>query len=165
MTLKLRNIFSVNDPGWGNSHNGKDSKDSAGDQPAESPNTEPVNPDVPVEAAPDRQPNNAPKTPGGPPDLDDLWRDFNDRIGSLFGGNKKPSSGSRKPYSTDIPPPGERGNGGGGGGGGGASLLPITHRIPGAKRGDRALRRLHRILYPGITAHSHQRSSVCSTCM
>uniref|UniRef100_UPI004047C7CE FtsH protease activity modulator HflK n=1 Tax=Polynucleobacter sp. TaxID=2029855 RepID=UPI004047C7CE len=134
MTLKLRNIFSVNDPGWGNSHNGKDSKDSAGDQPAESPNTEPVNPDVPVEAAPDRQPNNAPKTPGGPPDLDDLWRDFNDRIGSLFGGNKKPSSGSRKPYSTDIPPPGERGNGGGGGGGGGNNVPNFNFTNPFAAK-------------------------------
>jgi modulator of FtsH protease HflK len=116
MMLKLRNIFSVNDPGWGNSHNGKDSKDSPGDQSSDTPNTEPANPDVPVETAPDRQPNNAPKTPGGPPDLDELWRDFNDRISGMFGGNKKPSGGSRKPNSTDIPPPGNRGHGGGGGG-------------------------------------------------
>ena len=116
MMLKLRNIFSVNDPGWGNSHNGKDSKDAPGEQAGDQPTVDPVAPEAPIETAPDRQPNKAPKTPGGPPDLDDLWRDFNDRIGSIFGGNKKPSSGSRKPHSTDIPPPGDRGHGGGGGG-------------------------------------------------
>ncbi|MYN04427.1 FtsH protease activity modulator HflK [Pseudoduganella sp. DS3] len=45
------------------------------------------------------------KKPGeGPPDLDQLWRDFNQRLNGLFGGGKN------------------RGNGGGGGGGGGDNM-------------------------------------------
>jgi membrane protease subunit HflK len=44
----------------------------------------------------------APKNPhseDGPPDLDELWSDFNKRLGNLFG-NKKPNS----PNSTNTPP-------------------------------------------------------------
>lgn len=45
------------------------------------------------------------KKPGeGPPDLDQLWRDFNQRLNGLFGGGKN------------------RGSGGGGGGGGGDNM-------------------------------------------
>ena len=43
----------------------------------------------------------------GPPDLDELWRDFNNKLGGLFGG-KKPAR----------PNPGSGGDGGGSGGGG-----------------------------------------------
>lgn len=47
---------------------------------------------------------------GGPPDLDELWRDFNRKLSGLFGGKKTP----------------RRGNGAGdpGGGGGGPSFQP-----------------------------------------
>ena len=41
----------------------------------------------------------------GPPDLDELWRDFNKKLGGLFGGK-----------GSGIPP--QRGNGRDGGGGG-----------------------------------------------
>ena len=123
MTRKFLDLFSVNDPGWGNSHvssGSKDAKDGqAGDQ---APKVEPGNGNEPVET----QPNNSPSTPpaakpDGPPDLDQLWRDFNDRLAGIFGGKKKPgaSSASRpKPNSTDIPPPSERGGQGGGNNGG-----------------------------------------------
>ena len=124
MMRKFLELFSVNDPGWGNSHPGGGSKDAKDGQANEqAPKTEPGNPgaDKPVEAQPKNpQPNNQTAKPDGPPDLDELWRDFNDRISGIFGGKKKPgatsSKPSNKPNSTDIPPPSQRGNGGGGGG-------------------------------------------------
>lgn len=114
---KFLELFSVNDPGWGNSHPGNGSKDAKeGQSSDQAPKVDPSNPEVdrPVET----QPQNQPARPNGPPDLDELWRDFNDRIGNLFGGNKKPGSSARpsnKPNSSDIPPPSQRGGGGGGG--------------------------------------------------
>jgi len=117
MMRKFLGLFSVNDPGWGNSHNSgsKDAKDGQGSDQAPK-----VDPDTntPTETAP----KNAPTKPGGPPDLDELWRDFNDKIAGIFGGKKKPggspSQPANKPYSTDIPPPSQRGGGNGGGNGG-----------------------------------------------
>ncbi|MGV0963155.1 MAG: FtsH protease activity modulator HflK [Polynucleobacter sp.] len=126
---KFLELFSVNDPGWGNSHPGSGSKDAKGGQGSEqSPQVEPSNPDAekPVEV----QPNKQPAKPDGPPDLDELWRDFNDRLSGIFGGKRKPGATSskpaNKPSSTDIPPPSQRGNGGGnnGGNGGGGMSAP-----------------------------------------
>ena len=125
MMRKFLDLFSVNDPGWGNSHNSggsKDAKDGQGNEQA--PKTDPET-NKPVETQPSNRPPVQPTKPDGPPDLDELWRDFNDRIAGIFGGNKKPgatgSSSSKpgnKPSSTDIPPPSQRGNGGSGGGNG-----------------------------------------------
>jgi membrane protease subunit HflK len=119
---KFLELFSVNDPGWGNSQPGTGSKDAKEGQGSDqAPKVDPANPgsDKPVET----QPQNQPARPNGPPDLDELWRDFNDRLSGIFGGKKKPGSTSsapaNKPNSTDIPPPSQRGNGGGNGGGGG----------------------------------------------
>ena len=111
MMRKFLGLFSVNDPGWGNSHNSgsKDAKDGQG-----SDQTPKVDPDTnqPTETAPP----NSPTKPDGPPDLDELWRDFNDKIAGIFGGKKKPGAPvSQKPNSTDIPPPSQRGGGGNGG--------------------------------------------------
>ena len=114
MMRKFLGLFSVNDPGWGNSHNSgsKDAKDGqAGDQ---APKVEPDT-NKPTETAP----SNSPAKPDGPPDLDELWRDFNDKIAGIFGGKKSPGAASKpanKPSSTDIPPPSQRGGGGGNGG-------------------------------------------------
>jgi membrane protease subunit HflK len=128
MMRKFIGLFSVNDPGWGNSHNtggSKDAKDGQGNDQAPK-----VDPDTnkPVDVQPGNQTNNQPTNqPGktdGPPDLDELWRDFNDKIAGMFGGKKKPGSSNtsfgkpaNKPNSSDIPPPSQRGNGGGGNGG------------------------------------------------
>ena len=126
---KFLELFSVNDPGWGNSHPGSGSKDPKEGQGAEqSPKVDPATPEAekPVET----QPQNQPARPNGPPDLDELWRDFNDRLSGIFGGKKKPGASSSKPSnrpnSTDIPPPSQRGNGGGnnGGNGGGGMSAP-----------------------------------------
>jgi len=61
----LSRIFNLNDPGWGRGGNNN------GSEP--------------------------PKRPGqndGPPDLDEVWRDFNNRLGSLFG--RKPRRGGNR---------------------------------------------------------------------
>ena len=121
MTRKFLDLFSVNDPGWGNSHNSGGSKDAKDGQGSDQvPKTDSETTNKPVDA----QPTNPVTKPDGPPDLDELWRDFNDRIAGIFGGKKNPgaTSGSTgkpasKPNSTDIPPPSQRGNGGGGNGG------------------------------------------------
>ncbi len=130
MTRKFLDFFSVNDPGWGNSHNSagsKDAKDGQGSDQA--PKADPET-NKPVETQPGGQPTSQPTNqptnpvikPDGPPDLDQLWRDFNDRIAGIFGGKKNPgvtgnaSKPANKPNSGDIPPPSQRGNGGNNGG-------------------------------------------------
>lgn len=75
----MSKIYNLNDPGWGRGKGGSE---------------------------PPRQPNDNQGNNGGPPDLDEVWRDFNNRVGSLFG--KK----------------GRRGGGGFDGGGGTPVQLP-----------------------------------------
>ncbi|WP_454764254.1 FtsH protease activity modulator HflK [Cupriavidus campinensis] len=58
---RLRAIFSLNDPRWG--RNGQDDEDKDKDK--------------------NRQQNQRPQD--GPPDLDELWRDFNRRLNGLLG--------------------------------------------------------------------------------
>src|SRR3546814_4956822 len=57
----MSKIFNLNDPGWGRGNNNG--------------------------SEPPRRPNQG----EGPPDLDEVWRDFNNRLGSLFG--RKPKRG------------------------------------------------------------------------
>ncbi len=79
---RLRGMFNLNDPRWGR---GED--ESRGDKPR--PEGE-------------RPQGGGPRGPNqGPPDLDELWRDFNRKLGGLFG---KPGSGGN----------GQGGNGNGG---------------------------------------------------
>ena len=123
---KFLGLFSVNDPNWGNSANGgsKDAKDGQGSDQA--PKVDPEQTNKPAD-----KPTGQQTKPDGPPDLDELWRDFNDRIAGILGGKKKPGKGgsanpnsnsnTNKPNSTDIPPPSQRGNSGNGGGNNGFS--------------------------------------------
>ncbi|WP_150568503.1 FtsH protease activity modulator HflK [Pandoraea morbifera] len=72
-------IFSLNDPRWG--------RDGGGDMP--SGNQEPNRPDranTPNSQDP-KEPQRGPQGPqqDGPPDLDELWRDFNRRLNRIFG--------------------------------------------------------------------------------
>ena len=127
MMRKFLDLFSVNDPGWGNSHNNgsKDAKDGQGGDQA--PKADPES-NQPAETQPKNPPTNSPTKPGGPPDLDELWRDFNDRISGIFGGKKKPGGSpnppANKPNSTDIPPPSQRGGSSGSSGGNGGMSPP-----------------------------------------
>ncbi|KWR88875.1 FtsH protease activity modulator HflK [Cupriavidus sp. IDO] len=77
---RLRAIFSLNDPRWG--RNGQDDEDKEGRDN-------------------NRQQNQRPQD--GPPDLDELWRDFNRRLNGLLGrkenggGNNQGFGGPRTP--------------------------------------------------------------------
>ena len=65
------------------------------------------------EGQPPQEPGKDNKTPNeprrsdpeaGPPDLDDLWKDFNRRLGGLFGGNAKdPSQNNTPPRQPNDP--------------------------------------------------------------
>jgi membrane protease subunit HflK len=88
LPAKIRGMFNLNDPRWGRDDD-KSNADSG---------NKPVG-DVPPPPGP--KPDSWQQPPGrgsqqqqsGPPDLDELWRDFNRKLGQLFGG----SGGSKKP--------------------------------------------------------------------
>jgi modulator of FtsH protease HflK len=67
---RLRGMFNLNDPRWGR---GSDEKQSESNRP------DPQKPDK----------NGGSNS--GPPDLDELWRDFNRKLGGLFGGRGRRS--------------------------------------------------------------------------
>ncbi|WP_459614590.1 FtsH protease activity modulator HflK [Bordetella sp. 2513F-2] len=74
---RITKLFNLNDPGWGRGN-------SNGSEPPRRP-----------------------KNDGGPPDLDEVWRDFNNRIGSLFG--RKGGGGGNRPGRGGLTPPSPRG--------------------------------------------------------
>ena len=49
-----------------------------------------------------RRPNNNKNDSDGPPDLDQLWRDFNQRLNRLFGGKRGGDGGSFRPDARGI---------------------------------------------------------------
>lgn len=82
-SVKLRKMFNLNDSRWGR-----------GDKPAES--SQPEQPPEGEGAPPPKQPNDNGRKGGpnsGPPDLDELWRDFNRKLGGLFGKSPQPPRG------------------------------------------------------------------------
>jgi len=93
---RLRLIFNLNDPRWG-----RGDENSSGDSKHDAGQTRPEE----VEPQPRRDPDRGNKRGGnsGPPDLDELWRDFNRKLGGMFGNVKNAGRGS---------------SGGGGSGGG-----------------------------------------------
>ena len=98
---RARGMFNLNDSRWGRDDDNKarpdDAKPEAGrDDVPTPPPALPPSPQRPQGQRPNQ----------GPPDLDELWRDFNRKLGGLFGGAK--NAGQRA-----------RGTGGGGSGGGG----------------------------------------------
>ena len=89
-------MFNLNDPRWGRSDDDAGASDNHTDPPS-SPRPAADRPAQPP--APQRPRNTGANQ--GPPDLDELWRDFNRKLGGLFGGNRNG---------------GGRSSGGGGGG-------------------------------------------------
>ncbi len=90
---RIRGMFNLNDPRWGR---GDDNKSDEGARPEDRPaSNQPSG-----NRGGDQRPNN--NNNGQPPDLDELWRDLNRKLGGLFGGR----NGGRGP-----------GNGNSGGGG------------------------------------------------
>jgi modulator of FtsH protease HflK len=81
--------MSMNDPEWGRNSSGNQNNDE--------------------QQKPQGQDNNRRPTGGrqdGPPDLDELWRDFNGRLNSLFGKKGGNGGGPRSPFGGGV------GNGG-----------------------------------------------------
>lgn len=76
---RARGMFNLNDPRWG--RDGDKSPSSEEAKPVEPPDDR--QPERPVGPPQGQRPNQ------GPPDLDELWRDFNRKLGGLFGGGKK----------------------------------------------------------------------------
>ncbi len=80
-------MFNLNDNRWG-----RDGDKPAADKPSDGdvkPNSNEPNNSEPQRPAP--APEQRPRPKGsnqGPPDLDELWRDFNRKLNGLFGGNK-----------------------------------------------------------------------------
>ncbi|WP_417252465.1 FtsH protease activity modulator HflK [Castellaniella sp.] len=66
-------LFNLNDPGWGRGQQNQDN-------------------------TPPEKPNSA----GGPPDLDEVWRDFNKRLSGLFG-RRGGGGGPRRPSGGGLP--------------------------------------------------------------
>ena len=90
---RIRGTFNLNDSRWGRSEDKPSDGSKAQSEPPEG--------DAP-QGQPKADPEPRRGANQGPPDLDALWRDFNQRLGGLFGGVKKAG----------------RGLGGGGSGGG-----------------------------------------------
>ncbi|MFA4912550.1 MAG: FtsH protease activity modulator HflK [Burkholderiaceae bacterium] len=79
---RITKLFNLNDPGWGRGNNN-------GSEPPKRPSG---------------------NRGDGPPDLDEVWRDFNNRLGSLFGRNKNGGGGgfNRPPGRGNGEPPSPR---------------------------------------------------------
>lgn len=77
---RIKGMFNLNDPRWGRSDD--EGQRSSGD---DNPQQQPPRDDEPQ---PWQQPNQRPRggSNQGPPDLDELWRDFNRKLSGLFGG-------------------------------------------------------------------------------
>jgi membrane protease subunit HflK len=91
-------MFNLNDPRWG-----RDDDKSSNESGAKPSNDVP--PTGPKPDAWQQPPGRPPQQPSGPPDLDELWRDFNRKLGQIFGGKGGPQR-----------PQGPGGSGGGSGG-------------------------------------------------
>lgn len=122
---KLLALFSVKDPGWGNSSNSNDAKDSGNGEGTPAGETKPPAAEGSPGNSPENIPTVSPQPPSkpperptdGPPDLDELWRDFNNRLNNFFGGKKGPksttnNSGNSSPNKAPFNKPSNNGGGG-----------------------------------------------------
>jgi len=82
---RLRGMFNLNDPRWGRGD----------DKPAEG-KPEPSRPDADVPPPQGQGRGARPGGTQGPPDLDELWRDFNRKLSGLFGGRGGRDGGREK---------------------------------------------------------------------
>ena len=82
LPTRIRGMFNLNDPRWGRGD----------DKPGGS--------EPPQPSGQDQRPQRPQGPAGGPPDLDELWRDFNQKLGQIFGGKgggSRPPSGGKGP--------------------------------------------------------------------
>ncbi len=123
MIRRFRGLFSIGDPRWGKGQESSDSAPKPDQTPPESNGSS-------NESGQDRPPQARPSSASGsgdrrdrqgePPDLDEVWRDFNRKLGGLFNGKKKPSN----PWANQNRGNNGGGNGGGGNGGGAGPSMP-----------------------------------------
>lgn len=73
---RILNVFNLNDPRWGRNDDG-----ASEESQSELPKSEPKRPDI---SPPDQRGRG--KASEAPPDLDQIWQDFNRKLGGLFGG-------------------------------------------------------------------------------
>jgi len=87
---RVRGMFNLNDSRWGRSDEGKATGASQADGKPESKHEH-----APEAAPADERPTppRRPGAPSGPPDLDELWRDFNRKLNGWLGGAKPPPGG------------------------------------------------------------------------
>ena len=74
---RAQGMFNLNDPRWGRDE--------------DKPSSDEARPEISREDKQPPKPPSRPQSQGpkqGPPDLDELWRDFNRKLGGLFGGAK-----------------------------------------------------------------------------
>jgi len=84
---RFRGMFNLNDSRWGRGEDKPAGDDKTGPAPgADAPESRP-------EGGNDRGPKRGAKQ--GPPDLDELWHDFNRKLGGLLGGVKNSGRGGR----------------------------------------------------------------------
>ena len=89
---RLRGMFNLNDPQWGRGDNANGQDES---RPDDQRPSEPPRPTEPPRSSP--PPGNGGRGPNqGPPDLDELWRDFNRKLGGLFGGRGGGGNGGQR---------------------------------------------------------------------
>jgi len=93
---RLLGMFNLNDGRWGRDKDGNPTFDPNGSQ-AIPPSSE--------EKKPQEESKRPPAGAGGPPDLDELWRDFNAKLAGLFGnknGGSQPPSGDGGSNGPDF---------------------------------------------------------------
>ena len=93
---RLLGMFNLNDGRWGRDKDGNPTFDPNGSQ-AIPPSSE--------EKKPQEESKRPPAGAGGPPDLDELWRDFNAKLAGLFGnkkGGSEPPSNNGGPTGPDF---------------------------------------------------------------
>jgi membrane protease subunit HflK len=76
----LWGTFNLNDPRWGRGDDADREDKNTGNEGANRPDDEGSRPNR------DQRPSRGQVPNQGPPDLDELWRDFNRKLGGLFGG-------------------------------------------------------------------------------
>ncbi len=90
--LQAVNDSALLNNGWG--------REPEGSKPAEPPKAEDSQPAEPPKAAGGNGGGKPPKRGDEPPDLEEVWREFNKKLSGLFGGKPK----SNRPTSADLGP-------------------------------------------------------------
>ncbi|KAF1022786.1 MAG: Modulator of FtsH protease HflK [Paracidovorax wautersii] len=106
LPARIRGMFNLNDPRWGR---GEDNQDASGPRQQDpSPDNRPSDnnrPSDPYGQGGSRRPQGSNQ---GPPDMDEIWRNFNSKLNGLFGGGNgqrppgRPNFGGGSPRSAGI---------------------------------------------------------------